>query len=98
MYRGPSRLQQISRRVTGSSSAFSRGTLIVESEKRGGTAISAAMAIAQGRDVFAVPGSPYIRMSELSNALIKQGAVPVTSASDILSFYGFRSAIQRCAG
>ena len=65
---------------------LSQGTLIVESEMKGGTAISAKMAISQSRDVFAVPGmSP---MSELPNSLIKQGAVPVTSAQDILEFYG----------
>ena len=65
---------------------LSKGTLIVESEEKGGTAISAKMAVLQRRDVFAVPGiSP---MSELPNSLIKQGATPVTSASDILKFYG----------
>jgi DNA processing protein len=44
------------------------------------------MTIAQKRDVFAVPGMP--RMSELPNNLIKQGAVPVTCAEDILAHYG----------
>ena len=65
---------------------MSRGTLIVESEAKGGTAISANMAIAQKRDVFAVPGMS--RMSELPNNLIKQGAVPITCAEDILAYYG----------
>ncbi len=68
---------------------LSKGTLIVESETKGGTAISAKMAVSAHRDVFAVPGiSP---MSELPNALIKQGAVPVTSAQDILDFYGMNA-------
>ena len=68
---------------------LSKGTLIVESETKGGTAISAKMALSQYRDVFAVPGiSP---MSELPNALIKQGAVPVTCAQDILEFYGLNA-------
>ena len=69
---------------------LSRGTLIVESEMQGGTAISAMMAIGQGRDVFAVPGAPHIPMSELSNTLIKQGATAVLEAADILDFYGLR--------
>lgn len=67
---------------------LSCGTLIVESEKKGGTAISAGMAIAQGRDVFAVPGIPAFAMSALPNMLIKQGAVSVCEAQDILSYYG----------
>lgn len=65
---------------------LSRGTLIVESEIKGGTAISANMAIAQKRDVFAVPGMSI--MSALPNLLIKKGAVPATCANDILRFYG----------
>ena len=64
------------------------GTLIVESEMKGGTAISAAAAIAQGRDVFAVPGSPAEPMAALPNELIAQGAVPVRTAQDILAYYG----------
>ena len=68
---------------------LSRAILVVESEMQGGTAISAVTAIGQGRDVFAVPGMPRFAMSALSNTLIKQGAVPVTEASDILRFYGF---------
>ena len=68
---------------------LSRATLVVESEMQGGTAISAMMAIGQGRDVFAVPGSPQFSMSVLPNTLIKQGAMPVTEAADILRFYGF---------
>ncbi len=67
---------------------LSRGTLIVESEKEGGTAITAYMAISFGRDVFAVPGAPYLGTAELSNMLIAQGAHAAGSASDILGFYG----------
>lgn len=66
-----------------------RGTLVVESELQGGTAISAAMAIAQARDVFAVPGPVFLETSELSNMLIKNGAVPVLCGEDILEYYGY---------
>lgn len=69
---------------------MSRGTLIVESESKGGTAISANLAIAQKRDVFAVPGMG--RLAQLPNELIKQGAVPVTCARDILEYYGRKAA------
>ena len=68
---------------------ISRATLVVASEMQGGTAISAMMAIGQARDVFAVPAAPHFAMSALPNMLIKQGAMPVTEAADILRFYGF---------
>jgi len=65
---------------------LSAGTLIVESEEKGGTAISAKLAVSQGRNVFAVPGMGD--MSALPNLLIKQGAAAVTCAEEILEFYG----------
>ena len=68
---------------------LTKGMLIVESEISGGTAISADMAIALGRDIFALPGPPYLPMSALPNKLIKEGANPVCDAADILRFYGY---------
>ena len=41
------------------------------------------MALEQGREVFAVPGSPLDPRAEGTNGLIKQGATPVTEADDI---------------
>jgi DNA processing protein len=76
---------------------LSRGTLIVESEAEGGTAITASMAVSTGRDVFAVPGAPYLKTSELANMLIKEGANPVRSAADILVFYGAAGAEKSSA-
>jgi DNA processing protein len=70
---------------------LSRGTLIVESDIKGGTVITASMATAMGRDVFAVPGAPYMRTAALPDMLIEKGAYPVKNAADILKFYG-------CAG
>jgi DNA processing protein len=67
---------------------ISHGTLIIESEEEGGTAITASMAVSLGRDVFAAPGAPYLQMSALSNMLIAKGAYPVTSAKEILEYYG----------
>ncbi len=69
---------------------MSLGTLIVESESKGGTAISAKMAISQGRDVFALPGIGAA--AQLPNMLIKQGAVPVTNGQDILAYYNKKAA------
>ncbi len=66
-------------------------TLIVESEMEGGTAITASMAVSNGRELFAVPGAPYMSMSALPNALIKNGASIVLEAGDVLGFYGIKT-------
>ena len=61
-------------------SGLSLGVVIVEAAKRFGSLITARLALEQGREVFAVPGSPLD-----PRALIKQGATPVTEADDIAS-------------
>jgi DNA processing protein len=43
------------------------------------------MALEQGREVFAIPGSPLDPRAEGTNGLLKQGATPVTEAADIIS-------------
>lgn len=65
-----------------------RGLLVVESGLSGGTAITASLAIGCGRDVFAVPGSPYLDNSALPDMLIANGAAPVRDAADIRAYYG----------
>src|SRR5690606_7412939 len=51
---------------------------------RSGTLNTAAHALEQGKEVFVVPGNITSPMSAGCNALLKQGATPVTSADDIL--------------
>jgi DNA processing protein len=66
-------------------SGLSLGVVIVEAAKRSGSLITARFALEQGREVFAVPGSPLDPRAEGTNGLIKQGATPVTETSDIVT-------------
>lgn len=65
-------------------SGLSQAIIVIEGALKSGTMITTRYALEQGRDVFAVPGPVTSHMSEGPNYLIKQGAIPVTSAEDIL--------------
>jgi DNA processing protein len=66
-------------------SGLSLGVVIVEAAKRSGSLITARLALEQGREVFAVPGSPLDPRAEGTNGLLKQGATPATEAADIVA-------------
>jgi DNA processing protein len=66
-------------------SGLSLGVVVVEAARRSGSLITARLAGEQGREVFAVPGSPLDPRSEGTNGLLKQGAIPVTEAADVVS-------------
>jgi DNA processing protein len=66
-------------------SGLSLGVVIVEAARRSGSLITARMALEQGREVFAVPGSPLDPRAEGTNNLLKEGATLVTEAADVLA-------------
>lgn len=66
-------------------SGASLGVVVVEAAQRSGSLITARMANEQGREVFAVPGSPLDPRAAGTNDLIKQGATLATEAADIIS-------------
>lgn len=60
------------------------GLVVVEAAKRSGSLISARLAGEIGRLVFAVPGSPLDPRADGTNGLIKEGAMLVTEARDVV--------------
>ncbi|WP_127089697.1 DNA-processing protein DprA [Aquabacter cavernae] len=65
-------------------SGMSLGVVVVEAALRSGSLITARLAADQGREVFAVPGSPLDPRAGGTNSLLKSGATFVTEAADVL--------------
>ncbi|MBQ8183900.1 MAG: DNA-processing protein DprA [Clostridia bacterium] len=70
-------------------SGVALGVVVIEAGIRSGSLITANCALEQGKDVFAVPGDIVRSSFDGTNHLIKNGAKPVFSASDILSEYDY---------
>ena len=69
--------------------ALSRGVVVVEGRERSGTQITAEHAVDLGLDVFAVPGSVTSPLSATPHALIRDGAILIRDAWDLLEDLGF---------
>lgn len=73
-------------------SGLAAATVVVEARERSGTLITVDCALAQGREVFAVPGPISSPTSVGCNRLIQQGARPALTIEDVLEEYGVAAA------
>jgi DNA processing protein len=69
-------------------SGLCRGLVVVEARERSGSLVSAQHALSQGIDVFAVPGPITAPTSVGPNRLLRDGALPVLEAGDVLDLLG----------
>ena len=65
--------------------ALTQGILVAEANLNSGSLITARLALEQGKDIFAIPGSPLENRAAGPNRLIKEGAILTESADDILN-------------
>ncbi len=68
-------------------SALSLGTVVIEASLKSGSLITARLANEQGRDVFVIPGNPTLDNYKGSNALLRDGAIPLLNAADVFNQY-----------
>ncbi|QUS36691.1 DNA-processing protein DprA [Falsirhodobacter algicola] len=83
-------------------SGLSHAVVVVEAAARSGSLITAREALEQGREVFAVPGHPFDARAAGCNQLIREGAVLLTQAAELLAATGqpavnFGARVRRAA-
>ena len=79
-------------------SGLALGVVVVEAELRSGSLITARLAAEQGREVFAVPGSPLDPRARGTNDLIRQGATLCEGVGDVLGHLVATQAPTRWSG
>jgi len=73
-------------------SGLADGVLVIEAAEKSGALVTASLALEQGREVLAIPGSVDSKLSFGTNNLIKQGATTVTSVQDIFDCFKWHKA------
>lgn len=76
-------------------SGLARAVVVVEAAARSGSLITARSALDQGREVMAVPGHPFDARAAGCNHLIRDGAILVRSAADVIEALGGSIAAAR---
>lgn len=76
-------------------SGLADAVIVIEAAKRSGTLSTAAHALQQGRDVFAVPGNLNNPMSEGCNNLIKQGAALLSDPQQVLDLFNLNDTAEQ---
>jgi DNA processing protein len=69
--------------------ALARATIVVEAAPRSGSLITARLALDLGREVLAVPGRVTDELAQGTNALVRDGAAPVSHPADVLEALGW---------
>ena len=72
-------------------SGLAKAIVAIEAKEKSGVMNTVKWALDQNKDVFAIPGNIYAKTSYGTNRLIKDGAIPVTSANDVLDYMGMQS-------
>ena len=68
-------------------SGLSKAVILPEAPYKSGALITAKYAVEQGKDVFVIPGNPTLECYKGSNELLRDGAMPLLNAGDVLSVY-----------
>ena len=71
-------------------SGLAKAIVAIEAKEKSGVMNTVRWALEQNKDVFAIPGNIYSKTSYGTNRLIKEGAIPVTSADEVLDYLGMK--------